>query len=290
MSSSLAVIGTLLLSSSILGSLPDNANSEGLSQGELFLAPLAGNYNNGFSISYLRNANKIVGDDDLLFLDLAKSFSTRRWYFRDNQILEVGGGMGAKQYFTTSNYLNGNNLLTVGSDYIVSNHIGYLKGNFVLRLSWNYESKQISQEFATYLEDPSNQAQAALTQGRETEISGDNLELLFADIRPRSRYYIGLGGYSTINLKDRPDKRFARVGFDYRGNRGPINLVFGGEVSYFGFNGGKMNYRATVGMEKSDTPLNGWRLLSVWEEGPSAYGPYHDTKVNHLGIKATRFF
>lgn len=298
--SSASIIGTLLLTSSIFGFLPDGVNSEGLSEGELFLPPLSSNYNNGFSISYLRNDHEIIGDDNLLFLDLYKSFSTRRWYIRGNSIIEIGGAAGFKQYSLISDSFSDiqtidkddNELLVVGNDYIISNHIGFLTGNFVMRLSWNYENKQITGEFGEYLTDELNteQAKVATEEDRMSEFIGDNLEFLIADIRPRARYYIGLGAFSTFNLGDR-GKRFARVGFDYRGyERRGIRLVFGGEVSNFGFNGGDTNYRASIGMEKSETPVNGLRLTAVWEEGPSAYGPYHDVKVNHIGIKATRFF
>lgn len=304
MSATLTALGTLLLSGSIFSFLPDNANSDGLSAGELFLPPLSANYNNGFSISYTQNNHEIIGDENLLFLDLYKSFSLRRWYLKGNNIIEVGGAMGTKQYFITSEEFsdiqsidrNDNELLPVGYDYIISNHIGFLAGNFVIRLNWNHENKQTTGEFNTYITDGATATQAQRTargEGgaeRESMLSGDNLELLVADIRPKSRYYIGIGAFSEINL-DVDDKRFARFGFDYRGgDGGPIRLIFGGEVSAFGFNEGETNYRATIGMEKSETPVDGWRLTAVWEDGPAAYGPYHDIKVNHLGIKATRFF
>ncbi|MBE8182875.1 MAG: hypothetical protein HAW61_05065 [Candidatus Portiera sp.] len=308
--SSLTAISALLLSGSILGFLPDGTRSEGFSQGEIFLTPLAANYNNGFSISYLKNENDIIGNDNLISLDLAKNFSIRRWYFKGKNILEVGGGIGTKQYFSSTKSLSSidaissddNELLSVGNDYIISNHIGYLAGSLIFRLSWNYESKQTSRDFDAYLADDINKEQRDAAEasdayknfrggekGRSPIINGDNFEFLIADIRQQLRYYIGSGVYSTINLNI-DNKRFARVGFDYRGDRGALRLVFGGEVSTFGYNNWEPNYRATVGIEKSESPVDGWRLLAFWEEGPSAYGPYHDIKVNHLGIKATRFF
>ena len=301
MATSLAVIGTLLLSSSIFGFLPDKSNSEGLSDGELFLTPLAADYSNGFSIYYAQNNNKIIGEDNLLSLDLAKSFSIRRWYFKNNNILEIGGGIGAKNYFVTPgdsstanlNSIGTNELLSVGSDYIISNHIGYLLNNLVFRLSWNYESKQSARQFEEYLAEAPNEEQRGLANDQQgnprQEFSGDTLEILIADVRELLRYYIGLGTYSTIN-QDISDRRFARIGFDYRGNQSNIRLVFGGEALAYGYNNGDISYRALVGFEKSKTPVDGWRVSAILEEGPSTYGPYYDNGVSSLGIKATRFF
>ena len=294
MTTSLAVIGTLLLSSSIFGFLPDKANSEGLSDGELFITPLAADYSNGFSIYYARNNNKIIGEDNLLSLDLAKSFSIRRWYFKNNHILEIGGGVGTKNYFTTPGDaspasltgISSTEFLSVGSDYIISNHIGYLLNNLVFRLSWNYESKQAARQFDEYLGE--NPEQGRLANGRQ-ELSGDNFEILVADVRQLLRYYVAIGTYSTIS-QGITDKDFARIGFDYRGNKGDSRLVFGGEAIAYGYNRGDISYRALVGFEKSKTPTQGWRVSGILEDGPSTYGPYYNNDVSSFGIKATRFF
>lgn len=293
MGSLTAVLSSLILSGTIFSLLPDGPNTIGLDEGELFLPPLAGDYNNGFSISNYQSSNNLYKGDNVGFLDLGKSFSIRRWYFDDNKILEVGGAVRFKTYFSDSYRDAGVKLLRLGNDYKISNHVGFLMNSLVFRLNWNYERKESSREFVDYIDDATSSASAAeraLFDNREHILEGDNFEFLVADVRSRLRYYIAVGTYSRIN--DDVGKKFARYGFDYRGSapgKAP-RLIVGGEQTSYEYNGWDSTYKLAVGVEKSESPIRGWRITANWQEGASSYGPFRNNKERLVGIKTSFVF
>ena len=294
MSSLTAILSTLIISGSVFSFLPDNPNSQSVPSGELFLPPISANYNNGFSVSLYKNSARFYGEDDLLFLELGKSFAFRRWYLGNN-IWEVGGAVGFKHYLsnTMPSASLTRELIPAGTDYIVANHIGFLLGSLIFRLSWEYESKESSRQFIDYITNkPTTDPQRQLVERLPDRLAGDKYEFILADVRSRFRYYVGLGAYSSIS--PRIDKRLARYGFDYRGgsNEASARLLVGAEHSSYEYTNWRPVLKASIGVEKSTTPLNAWRILLTWQQGTNNFGPYisPNEESTLVGIKTTLVF
>ena len=311
MGSLLPILSTIVLSGSIFSFLPDGPNTVTFSEGGLFLAPLASRYNNGFSVNSYQSKHDIFGDKDLVTFDIAKEFSLSRWYFGRSQIVEVGGVIGMKNYFSyrdlnPTDNKNKEELLLINNDYILGYSVGLLLDSFVLRLNWNYERKEVHREFLDYLpkepgtegidENANNKKLEEIgietaRQARATPLlEGDYLELLFGDIRPSLRYYIAYGNYLQNNLN--LDQKFARYGFDYRGaaTGNVIRLIFGGEQRAYEYNDWSSTYHIKVGLEKSKSPVTGWRITADWIEGFSDYSPYHSAKSETMGLNFNLIF
>ena len=100
MSALFPILSTLVLSGSIFSFFPDGPNGVTFSEGGIFLAPLASQYNNGFSVNSYQSKHDIFGDKNLLTFDVAKEFSLNRWYFGRSQIVEIGGLIGMRNHFS----------------------------------------------------------------------------------------------------------------------------------------------------------------------------------------------
>ena len=301
MGSLLPILSILVISGSVFSFLPDDPNGVTFSEGGIFLPPLAGQYSNGFSVNSYQSNHDIFGNKNLYTFDVAKEFSLSRWYFDKTRIVEVGGLIGMKNYFsyrdiTPADNNNEEGLLPINNDYVLGYSVGLLLDTFVLRLNWNYDRKEVQRQFLDYLEEV-NQAtddtelQEIARQAEATPLlEGDYLEFLFADVRTSWRYYIAYGNYLQNNLNI--DKKFFRYGFDYRGSASGnvIRLIAGGEIRSYEYNDWGSTYRAKIGMEKSKSPVTGWRLTADWSEGFSDYSPYHGAKSNILGINFNLLF
>ena len=305
MTSLLPILSTLVLSGSIFSFLPDGPNGATFSEGGLFLAPLASRYNNGFSVNSYQSKHDIFGDKNLLTFDIAKEFSLSRWYFGKSQIVEIGGVIGMKNHFsyrdlTPIDNKNEEELLPINNDYILGYNVGLLLDSFVLRLNWNYERKEVHRQFLLGLTEEGNDNDdiklgeigiKTAEQARATPLlEGDYLELLFGDIHTSLRYYIAYGNYLQNNLN--LDQKFARYGFDYRGAEqgNVIRLIFGAEQRAYEYNDWGSTYQLKVGMEKSKSPVTGWRITTDWSEGFSDYSPYHGAKSETMGLNFNLIF
>ena len=311
MSALLPILSTLVLSGSIFSFFPDGPNGVTFSEGGIFLAPLASQYNNGFSVNSYQSKHDIFGDKNLLTFDVAKEFSLNRWYFGRSQIVEIGGLIGMRNHFsyrdlTSTDNKNKEELLPINNDYVLGYNVGLLLNSFVLRLNWNYERKEVHRQFLDYLpvksdtegidEDANNKKLEEIgieiaDQARATPLlEGDYLELLFGDIHTSLRYYIAYGNYLQNNLN--LDQKFARYGFDYRGAApgNVVRLIFGGEQRAYEYNDWGSTYQVKVGLEKSKSPVTGWRITTDWSEGFSDYSPYHGAKSETMGLNFNLIF
>ena len=272
-------LASLLASMALLGSVfffvPQGTNHASFAEGELFLSPAASSYDRGWTTGYYALEHTEFGDGDMLAMNIAKGFSIRRLPLSSARILELGGHAGAYNQLLRRD----DEWLLLNTDHLAGMNLGYLTGRHVFKLIWEYERHQAQPDYLN-TRVPSREDADLL--------AGDSLQLLFGDLRRRFRYYIVYGEFQHLAPRLRPG--FSRFGLDYRSGRGSMHLILAAEQQSYAYNNWAVTNRFRLGLESSQTPMEGWRILWEWSRGKSDYGPYYDADARLSGLRFQRIF
>lgn len=272
------LLALMALSGSIFLFVPDTSGRTAFAEGELFPSPAASFYDRGWTTGYYSSSHSQFGDGNMISMNIAKGFSLQRFYLADTQLVDFGGYAGAYNQFLQQT----EQLLLLNTDYLGGMQLSYLNRGLVTRLSWDYERHQAQPDYSLELKDIQE-------SGESLQLVGDSLQLLIAEVRKSFRYYISYGRFQHFAPSDR--RGFSRFGFDYRGNAaGSIHMILAAEQRSYAYNNWAVTNSVRIGLEKSQTPFDGWRILWEWTKGKSDYGPYYQADAQISGISFQRIF
>jgi len=272
----------MALSGSVFLFIPDTSDRASFAEGEVFPSPAGSFYDRGWMTGYYSSSHSQFGDGDMISMNIAKGFSLQRFYVGDTQLIDFGGYAGAYNQFLQE----GEQLLLLNTDYLGGMRLSYLNGGFVTRLSWDYERHQAQPDYSL---EPRNAQEATQEPEENFQLVGDSLELLIGDVRKSFRYYLSYGKFQHFAPSDH--KEFSRFGFDYRGNAGgSVHMILAAEQRSYAYNGWAVTNTVRIGVEKSQNPFDGWRILWEWTKGKSDYGPYYQADAQISGISFQRIF
>ena len=274
-------LSSLLTSMALLGSVfffvSDGTNHPSFAEGELFLSPTASFYDRGWTTGYYSSQHTEFGDGNMIMMNIAKGFSIQRFHLSPTQILEFGGYAGVYNQFLQQQQKE--ELLFLNTDFLVGMNLGYLTSSYVLKLIWGYERHQAQPDHINNLDE---------TDDDINLLKGDSLQLLFGDVRKNFRYYLAYGEFQHLEPWLRPT--FSRFGFDYRSGTGNTHFILAAEQRSYAYNDWAVTNTFRLGLEGSQAPIEGWRILWEWTHGKSDYGPYYDADARLSGIRFQRVF
>ncbi len=272
------LLALMALSGSLSLFVLDTSGRTSFAEGEVFPSPAGSFYDRGWTTGYYSSSHSEFGDGNMITMNIAKGFSLQRFYLTDAQLIDFGGYAGVYNQFLQEP----EELLLLNTDYLAGAQLSYLSGGLLTRLSWDYERHQAQ---ADYILDPENSGETI----DNPQLIADRLELLIGDIRKTFRYYLAYGNFQHFAPSHR--KGSFRFGFDYRGNPdGRVHMILAAEQRSYAYNNWAVTNSVRLGMEKSQDPFNGWRILWEWTEGKSDYGPYPQANARISGISFQRIF
>ena len=293
------LLALMALSGSLSLFVLDTSGRTSFAEGEVFPSPAGSFYDRGWTTGYYSSSHSEFGDGNMITMNIAKGFSLQRFYLTDAQLIDFGGYAGVYNQFLQEP----EELLLLNTDYLAGAQLSYLNGGLLTRLSWDYERHQAqpdpsseshhSQEPkfipSAELDDDSSDHEDSQESNDNPQLIADRLELLIGDIRKTFRYYLAYGNFQHFAPSHR--KGSFRFGFDYRGNPdGRVHMILAAEQRSYAYNNWAVTNSVRLGMEKSQDPFNGWRILWEWTEGKSDYGPYPQANARISGISFQRIF
>lgn len=270
------LLAVMALSGSIFFFIPDGPARSSFAEGEIFPSSAGSFYDRGWTTGYYDSSHSQFGDGDMVSMNIAKGFSLQRFYLSSTQLMEFGGYGGVYNQFLRQP----EELLLLNTDYLGGMNFSYLNGGFVTKVIWGYERHQAQTDYLDDLPEESKE---------NTRLVGDSLELLVGDVRQTFRYYLAYGKFQHFTPSAR--KGFSRFGFDYRsGAASSVHLILAAEQRSYAYNNWAVTNTVRLGLEKSQSPLDGWRILWEWTKGKSDYGPYYQADAEISGISFQRVF